>query len=660
MAGLLGGSAQAVDRGLIIDPDYYVLWAESDSPDDCAGSYCEIESTNVAISRDDPDEVLLIAGMDRPADSTIPTSSIGYVAAYLQPANANGNYFATLYPQTTAATGTSEIYEFDAARDDFVSTGVGSTWVRGGDYWAVFIPWRDLDLESARISMRVKDRSGNIDDAPDDFSELIPLGSAVGGSPDPDPTPQPSVPGLPTNVSAMATEAGTVTVEFAPPQGGETDYDVQARRDGGAWETVAASGERADLVGPDVVNGRDPRAGEFGYLASLRMTTRSGAVYVCGGSFVSPTQVVTAAHCMFDPDGRDVVAVSVGPAEGRDKPGSHASAQSVNVHRDYGTRGDSHDIALVTVAQPFAGVDTVALPSPAQVASLTAGGAQVTSAGWGRTSSGGSAPREFLVADLTVIPNSVCANASGTYRVGGVTYDGIGSSFHESTMLCAGGATAASQPIDTCQGDSGGPLVAGTGSSAVLVGVVSWGIGCAGMNDGDVLRWLTPGVYTRVGTYLDWLTAQGVEVAPQAVTRTISGLAPGDYVFRVRARNSAGAGAWSADSNTVTVVGSGVAKKPSKPEYLDVAYRVKGKKATATVYWTWSSYDSSGPDSYRYRVRKAGKTWTRWKTVQGGVPEAKGVKVTKLSLGKTHRFQVQAVNSAGTSPSLVVVLRPSR
>jgi hypothetical protein len=42
------------------------------------------------------------------------------------------------------------------------------------------------------------------------------------------------------------------------------------------------------------------------------------------------------------------------------------------------------------------------------------------------------------------------------------------------------------------------------------------------------------------------------------------------------------------------------------------------------------------------------------------VPEAKGVKVTKLAVGKRHRMQVQAVSSAGTSPSLTITLRPKR
>jgi trypsin len=102
--------------------------------------------------------------------------------------------------------------------------------------------------------------------------------------------------------------------------------------------------------------------------------------------------------------------------------------------------------------------------------------------GWGTLSSGSSGlPAQLQAVAVIAVSAAQCDSAYSSY--GGITEN----------MICAavnGGGK------DACQGDSGGPLVA----EGNLVGLVSWGVGCADAN--------YPGVYSNIAVLRDFVTNQ--------------------------------------------------------------------------------------------------------------------------------------------------------
>ena len=136
--------------------------------------------------------------------------------------------------------------------------------------------------------------------------------------------------------------------------------------------------------------------------------------------------------------------------------------------------------------------------------------------GWGSTASCSKAPSSVLLeVEVPIVSDSICEAASsnsvtqpinGQCVTGSASYSGLISS----EMVCAG-----SSGKDACAGDSGGPFTVKSSSTNQhdLVGVVSWGKGCAAVSNFFLKLSLIPqdglyGVYAEVAQLRTWIDAK--------------------------------------------------------------------------------------------------------------------------------------------------------
>ena len=233
-----------------------------------------------------------------------------------------------------------------------------------------------------------------------------------------------------------------------------------------------------------IINGEPSEPGEWPAMGALISLPD---FQFCGGTLIDAEWFLTAAHCVADRASDDVADLEVRLDTTRYTEGGERIAVDLVVnHPEYDPIRTVNDLALLRLATP-ATTPPHRLPTTTET-DLYAPGLIGTVVGYGATEPDGSSPSEDLLqVDVPLVDDESC-NAD---------YDG---ELVLDRHTCAGDPGPSSQDPgpDTCQGDSGGPLfVDAADGGSVLIGITSFG-GLCGVQ--------TPGVYTEVITYVNWIS----------------------------------------------------------------------------------------------------------------------------------------------------------
>ncbi|KAH8382521.1 hypothetical protein KR009_003942, partial [Drosophila setifemur] len=252
---------------------------------------------------------------------------------------------------------------------------------------------------------------------------------------------------------------------------------------------------------PKVAGGKNAKPGQFPWVALLKYDVNDDRPFLCGGSLISETHILTAAHCIVQRP--EVIAVRLGEHDlsteedcqwlGGIKrvcqpPYEEYGVEDVRVHPNYVHGLINNDIAIIKlkgVVREKTHIKPVCLPIE-EKSQILARDQVFFIAGWGRTDKT-DAPTVLQKALVTRKSLDVCREFYGNDEV-------------NENHICASGNGL----MHTCQGDSGGPMFFKhpfkKSYRFVQYGIVSFGEKRCGRNRNQ------PGVFANVLDMLPWIT----------------------------------------------------------------------------------------------------------------------------------------------------------
>nr|ACO10399.1 Trypsin-1 precursor [Caligus rogercresseyi] len=219
-----------------------------------------------------------------------------------------------------------------------------------------------------------------------------------------------------------------------------------------------------------IVNGTEVKPYSIPFQVSVQNIQ---GFHFCGGSLMNEDTVITAGHCCYRQLAENLRIV-VGEHDLLKESGDEQMSEvsSIKMRDDYSPFKTLNDICLLKLVKNIElneKVSTVKLPESEEEFE-----GEVVVSGWGTTYFHGPTSPVLLSTTLEITSRKQCS----------VAYPGK----IDESMICA-----YTEGKDSCQGDSGGPLV----QDGTLVGIVSWGRGCAEVG--------YPGVYAKVSKFINWI-----------------------------------------------------------------------------------------------------------------------------------------------------------
>ncbi|KAI9290709.1 trypsin-like serine protease [Neoconidiobolus thromboides FSU 785] len=244
-----------------------------------------------------------------------------------------------------------------------------------------------------------------------------------------------------------------------------------------ALSALVTLSQAADVLPPARIVGGYEVSPKFKYpwMLSLDFLKR----HLCGGMAYKNNLIITAAHC-------DIYEIKNWSAsfhrhdlsltEGKEQ-GKRYKVISRKSHPNYdGNKFDLNDVSIWKVEGTWglSQKDTFVFDDGKFAQSTNQ---LLVTVGWGATSAGGRGSNFLLELKVPTYDTKKCVDS----------YKSVNKIVNDTVMFCAGYPEGAK---DACQGDSGGPIFKVEAGKTTLVGITSWGHGCAQKN--------FPGVYVKL------------------------------------------------------------------------------------------------------------------------------------------------------------------